>query len=90
MVALILSVQAYPASKKAPRLNAEYFPTSSRSEKAQRHFLQNMVTFHSYWYEDALDEFREATKIETDLIHDGLLERGHGAQLSNLRRAAGD
>jgi hypothetical protein len=90
MVTLILSALAYPASKKAPRLNAEYFPTSSHSEKTQARFLQDMVTFHSSWYADALDEFREATKIKPDSLHDELYERGDGAQLSNLRGAGGD
>ena len=58
-------------------------------EKAQARFLQEVVTFHSSWFADALDEFRGATKIEPDLLHDELLWRGDGAQVSNLMRAAG-
>src|SRR5690349_10211666 len=41
------------------------FPTSG-SEKAQAHFLRGVAALHSFWYEEAFDEFREATKIEPD------------------------
>ena len=55
-----------------PALNAQEsklgkveFPTSG-SEKAQAHFLRGLAALHSFWYEEALDEFREATKLEPD------------------------
>jgi hypothetical protein len=41
------------------------FPTSG-SEKAQAHFLRGLAALHSFWYEEALDAFRESTKIEPD------------------------
>ncbi len=41
------------------------FPTSG-SEKAQAHFLRGLAALHSFWYEEALDAFRESTKVEPD------------------------
>ena len=34
------------------------FPTSG-SEKAQAHFLRGLAALHSFWYEEALESFRE-------------------------------
>src|SRR5215813_1630352 len=62
----------------------------TRRSRAHARFLQNVVTFHSSWYEMALDEFREANGIKQDLHRDGLLRRSNGAKLSDPRRAAGD
>ena len=41
------------------------FPTSG-SQKAQAHFLRGLAALHSFWYEEALEAFRESTKIEPD------------------------
>ena len=41
------------------------FPTSATSERAQRHFLAGVAALHSFWYEVALEEFREAMRIST-------------------------
>ena len=41
------------------------FPTSG-SEKAQAHFLRGLAALHSFWYEEAAEAFREATKVEPD------------------------
>ena len=41
------------------------FPTSG-SEKAQAYFLRGLAALHSFWYEEALESFRESTKIEPD------------------------
>jgi tetratricopeptide (TPR) repeat protein len=41
------------------------FPTSG-SEKAQAHFLRGLAALHSFWYEEALEAFRESTKVEPD------------------------
>jgi tetratricopeptide (TPR) repeat protein len=42
------------------------FPTSATSERAQRHFLAGVGALHSFWYEVALEEFREAMRIEPE------------------------
>ena len=41
------------------------FPTSG-SEKAQANFLRGLAALHSFWYEEALEAFRESTKVEPD------------------------
>ena len=41
------------------------FPTSG-SEKAQAYFLRGLAALHSFWYEEALEAFRESTKAEPD------------------------
>ena len=41
------------------------FPTSG-SDKAQAHFLRGLAALHSFWYEEALEAFRESTKVEPD------------------------
>jgi hypothetical protein len=41
------------------------FPTSG-SAKAQAHFLRGLAALHSFWYEEALDAFRESTKVDPE------------------------
>src|SRR5467141_308191 len=59
---LALSVKAQQSS-----LGDVDFPTSG-SEKAQAHFLRGVAALHSFWYEEALEEFRESTKAEPDFM----------------------
>lgn len=47
------------------RLGSVDFPTSG-SPEAQIHFLRGVAAMHSFWYEEALDEFRAATGIQPD------------------------
>ncbi len=47
------------------QLGSVDFPTSG-SEKAQAHFLRGLAALHSFWYEEALEAFRESTKVEPD------------------------
>lgn len=60
--AMVVSVNA----QKSQLGNVE-FPTSG-SEKAQAHFLRGLAALHSFWYEEALEAFREATKVEPDFM----------------------
>ena len=62
--ALILLL-AISFAVNAQQLGHVEFPTSG-SEKAQAHFLRGLAALHSFWYEEARDEFRESTKIEPD------------------------
>src|SRR5467141_3462156 len=59
---LALSVKAQQSS-----LGDVDFPTSG-SEKAQAHFLRGVAALHSFWYREAVDEFRESTKAEPDFM----------------------
>ena len=52
-------------SAQESKLGRVEFPTSG-SEKAQAHFLRGLAALHSFWYEEALEAFRESTKVEAD------------------------
>src|SRR6476469_5509581 len=43
------------------------FPTSG-SPAAQTHFLRGLAALHSFWYEEALDAFRESTRTDPDFM----------------------
>lgn len=43
------------------------FPTSG-SPAAQAHFLRGLAALHSFWYEEALEAFRESTKVDPDFM----------------------
>ena len=43
------------------------FPTSG-SRAAQAHFLRGVAALHSFWYEEALEAFQEATKVDPDFV----------------------
>jgi tetratricopeptide (TPR) repeat protein len=64
VVAVILTL-ALAGYARQSRLGKVDFPTSG-SEKAQAHFLRGLAALHSFWFEEALDEFRESTKIDPD------------------------
>lgn len=49
------------------KLGTVAFPASC-SNQAQANFLRGMAALHSFWYEVALDEFREATTIDPDCM----------------------
>lgn len=53
------------ASAQRSTLGKVNFPNSG-SEKAQEHFIRGLAALHSFWFEEALDEFREATKIDPE------------------------
>jgi tetratricopeptide (TPR) repeat protein len=56
---------AWHVSAQESQLGRVEFPTSG-SAKAQQHFLRGLAALHSFWYEEALEAFRESTKIEPD------------------------
>ena len=43
------------------------FPNSG-SPQAQAHFLRGLAALHSFWYEEALEAFRESTKVDPDFM----------------------
>src|SRR5262245_59531693 len=61
------STAQQPASAQLDTLGTVDFPTSG-SAQAQAHFLRAVAALHSFWYEVALEEFRESTKIEPDFM----------------------
>ncbi|HET6975667.1 MAG TPA: tetratricopeptide repeat protein [Pyrinomonadaceae bacterium] len=60
LAGLVLNINAQES-----QLGRVEFPTSG-SAKAQAHFLRGLAALHSFWYEEALDAFRESTKIDPD------------------------
>jgi hypothetical protein len=57
---MALSVRAQQS-----QLGRVEFPTSG-SKEAQAHFLRGLAALHSFWYEEALEAFRESTKVDPD------------------------
>lgn len=54
-------------SAQESQLGRVEFPTSG-SEKAQAHFLRGLAALHSFWYEEALEAFRQSTKVEPEFM----------------------
>ncbi len=67
VVTLLVMSLASSISAQQSKLGSVEFPNSG-SEKAQQHFLRGLAALHSFWYEEALDEFRAATKIDPDFM----------------------
>ncbi len=63
IVAFVLPAAAQQSSKT--QLGKVDFPTSG-SPQAQAHFLRGVAALHSFWYEEALEAFREATRVDPD------------------------
>ena len=61
------STAQQPESAPLGKLGTVDFPTSG-SAQAQAHFLRGVAALHSFWYEVALEEFRESTRIEPDFM----------------------
>ncbi|HKO95521.1 MAG TPA: tetratricopeptide repeat protein [Pyrinomonadaceae bacterium] len=66
-VLLLVIVLTATVSAQNSQLGKVEFATSG-SEKAQAHFLRGLAALHSFWYEEALEAFREATKVEPDFM----------------------
>jgi tetratricopeptide (TPR) repeat protein len=56
------------ASAQAAKLGAVEFPTSTSSKEAQGHFVRGVAALHSFWYEEARDEFRQASRLDPDFM----------------------
>jgi len=62
---IFVLICAVCGSAQESQLGRVEFPTSG-SEKAHAHFLRGLAALHSFWYEEALEAFRESTKIDPD------------------------
>lgn len=67
LVVSILTALAIDAMAQQSKLGKVDFPTSG-SELAKAHFLRGVAALHSFWFEEALDEFRESTKADPDFM----------------------
>lgn len=67
MTAALLMAIAVVGNAQTSQLGSVQFPTSG-SEKSQALFLRGLAALHSFWYEEALEAFRESTKIDPDFM----------------------
>jgi tetratricopeptide (TPR) repeat protein len=65
MLVIVMGVLALAVSAQESQLGRVEFPTSG-SAKAQQNFLRGLAALHSFWYEEAIEAFRESTKVEPD------------------------
>lgn len=62
IIVVVVSVHAQES-----KLGSVEFQTSG-SPAAQAHFLRGLAALHSFWYEEALEAFRESTKADPDFM----------------------
>lgn len=67
LVGILAACLASSLNGQESQLGRVEFPTSG-GVKAQQHFLRGLAALHSFWYEEALDAFREASRIEPDFM----------------------
>ena len=65
VLAMVLVLVALSVAAQESQLGQVEFPTSG-SKEAQAHFLRGLAALHSFWYEEALEAFRESTKVDPD------------------------
>ncbi|HKG48413.1 MAG TPA: hypothetical protein VKB02_16870, partial [Pyrinomonadaceae bacterium] len=65
LVLTIIVAVAISVNAQESKLGRVEFPTSG-SKEAQAHFLRALAALHSFWYEEALEAFRESTKVDPD------------------------
>ena len=65
ILALLLAVTVN--AQQQSNLGRVEFPTSG-SPAAQAHFLRGLAALHSFWYEEALEAFRESTRLDPDFM----------------------
>ena len=67
VAALFVVALSFPTSAQNPQLGKVEFQTSG-SPAAQAEFLRGLAALHSFWYEEALEAFRAATKTDPDFM----------------------
>src|SRR6266542_5334186 len=58
VLVVVMASLTFSVNAQESQLGKVEFQTSG-SEKAQAHFLRGLAALHSFWYEEALDAFRE-------------------------------
>lgn len=67
LMLVLFTALAVSVNAQNSQLGSVKFETSG-SEKAQTSFLRGLAALHSFWYEEALDAFRESTRIDPDFM----------------------
>src|SRR5687767_15775934 len=65
--AVLIVLLVFGSNAQESQLGRVEFPTSG-SPQAQAHFWRALAALHSFWYEEALEAFRESTKFELDFM----------------------
>jgi tetratricopeptide (TPR) repeat protein len=64
---LVIVLLASLSNAQQQKLGHVSFPATG-SDKAQAHFIRGLAALHSFWFEEALDEFRQSTAIDPDFV----------------------
>src|SRR6185503_9377704 len=67
LAAIFAVALSIPTLAQDSQLGRVEFQTSG-SPAAQAHFLRGLAALHSFWYEEALEAFREATKADPEFM----------------------
>jgi tetratricopeptide (TPR) repeat protein len=62
---ILIGLLVFSVKAQESQLGRVEFPTSG-SPQAQAHFLRGLAALHSFWYEEALEAFRDSTKVDPD------------------------
>lgn len=62
VICVVCSFNTYAQQSQLGRVE---FPTSG-SKAAQTYFLRGLAALHSFWYEEALEAFRDSTRLDPD------------------------
>jgi len=65
VVAVVIAMVALSVRPQESQLGRVEFPTTG-SKEAQSHFLRGLAALHSFWYEEAIEAFRDSTKVDPD------------------------
>lgn len=68
LLLLVVSLLAPHAPAQTQPLGRVEFPATTSSEEARTHFLRGVAALHSFWYEEALAEFRAATAADPGFV----------------------
>ena len=63
---LVATLFAAPAAAQFTEVGSLDFPTSARSEEAQRRFLRGVAVLHSFGWKQAIEQFQAAQAIEPE------------------------
>lgn len=64
---VLIFVLVLGVSAQESQLGRVEFPTSG-SPQAHAHFLRGLAALHSFWYEEAVEAFRESTKVDPEFM----------------------
>ena len=67
-IVFVAALVAAPAGAQFAEVGSLDFPTSARSEEAQRHFLRGVAILHSFGWKQAIEQFQAAQAIEPDFV----------------------